>query len=34
MFFDMKRLLALALVSLSMAEIKGRDSVLSETIKA
>ncbi len=30
----MKRLLALALVFLSMAGIKGRDSVLSGTIKA
>lgn len=30
----MKRLLALALVFLSMAGIKERDSVLSETIKA
>lgn len=30
----MKRLLALVLVFLSMAGIKGRDSVLSETIKA
>lgn len=29
----MKRLLALALVFLSMAGIKGRDSVLFETIK-
>lgn len=34
MFFDMKRLLALALVFLSMVGIKVRDSVLSETIKA
>lgn len=30
----MKRLLALALVFLLMVGIKGRDSVLSETIKA